>query len=160
MNRYHVRRKEKEIADAGEMREILASGRLAAVALCREGEPYIVTMNYGWDAENEALYFHCAHEGMKIDFILENDRVCATVVEDRGYRHGECEHAYRSVVIRGTIGIVEELEEKKHGLKVLLEHQEKEPEPIRKRTLPDDGSYGKLGVLKIDIENMTGKQGL
>ena len=56
--------------------------------------------------------------------------------------------------------IVEELEEKKHGLKVLLEHQEKEPEPIRKRTLPDDGSYGKLGVLKIDIENITGKQGL
>ena len=160
MNGYHVRRKEKEITDAGEMREILASCRLAAVALCRNGEPYIVTMNYGWDAENEALYFHCAHEGQKIDFINANDRVCATVVEDHGYRHGECEHAYRSVVIRGTIGIVEELEEKKHGLKVLLEHQEKEPEPISKRTLPDDGSYGKLGVLKINIENIPGKQGL
>jgi nitroimidazol reductase NimA-like FMN-containing flavoprotein (pyridoxamine 5'-phosphate oxidase superfamily) len=160
MNRYHVRRKEKEITDTGEMSEILASGRLASIALCRDGEPYVVTMNYGYDAENEALYFHCAHEGQKMDFINANDRACATIVEDNGYRHGECEHAYRSVVIRGTIGIVEELEEKKHGLKVLLEHQEKDPEPIRKRTLPDDGSYGKLGVLKIDIENITCKQGL
>lgn len=160
MNPYHVRRKEKEISGADEMREILASGRLAAVALCREGEPYIVTMNYGWDADNKTLYFHCAHEGMKIDFIRANDRACATVVEDHGYRHGECDHAYRSVVIRGPIGIVEELEEKKHGLKVLLGHQEKEPEPVRERTLPDDESYGKLSVLRIRIESITGKKGL
>jgi nitroimidazol reductase NimA-like FMN-containing flavoprotein (pyridoxamine 5'-phosphate oxidase superfamily) len=160
MNDYHVRRKEKEMTETVEMREVLASGRLAAVALCREGEPYVVTMNYGWDAVNEALCFHCAHEGMKIDFIRENDRACATVVEDRGYRHGECDHAYRSVVVRGKIGIVEALEEKKHCLKVLLEHQEKEPEPVRKRTLPDDASYGGLTVLKMGIESMTGKQGL
>ena len=111
MTRYHLRRKEKEITDIEELRGIVASARFTAVALCRDGEPYVVTMNHGWDADNEALYFHCAHEGMKIDFIQANDRTCATVVDDRGYRHGECDHAYRSVVIRGTIGIVEELVE-------------------------------------------------
>jgi len=160
MNRYHVRRKEKEITDKGEMREVLASGRFAAVALCKDGEPYVVTMNYGWDADSEALYFHCAHKGHKIDFIKANDRVCATVVEDHGYRHGECDHAYRSVIMRGKIEVIEDPGEKKHGLLVLLEHQEKEPDLVRKRTLPDDAAYDKVGVLKMQIEGMTGKQGL
>jgi nitroimidazol reductase NimA-like FMN-containing flavoprotein (pyridoxamine 5'-phosphate oxidase superfamily) len=82
------------------------------------------------------------------------------VVEDHGYRHGECDHAYRSVVMTGTIEIVEDLDEKKRGLQVLLDHQEKEPGPIRRRTLPDDAAYDGVGVLKLTVESMTGKQGL
>jgi nitroimidazol reductase NimA-like FMN-containing flavoprotein (pyridoxamine 5'-phosphate oxidase superfamily) len=160
MTRYHMRRREKEITEAAEMREIVASARFVQVALSRDGEPYVVTMNHGWDGENEALYFHCALQGKKLDFIRANGRACATAVEDHGYKHGECDHAYRSVVMDGKIEIVEDLEEKKHGLQVLLDHQEKEPDPIRKRTLPDDAAYDRVGVLKITVEKMTGKQGL
>lgn len=160
MKRYHLRRKEKEITDSEEMRRIVASARFAAVALCLDGEPYVVTMNHGWDAASGTLYFHCAHGGKKIDFINGNQRACATVVEDHGYKDGECDHAYRSVVMNGRIDVVEDLEEKKHGLEVLLEHQEKEPDPIRKRTLPDDAAYDRVGVLKMQVEQMTGKQGL
>jgi nitroimidazol reductase NimA-like FMN-containing flavoprotein (pyridoxamine 5'-phosphate oxidase superfamily) len=160
MTRYHMRRREKEITDAVELRRIVASARFAQVALSSGGEPYVVTMNHGWDAENKALYFHCALKGKKIDIIGANGRACATVVEDHGYKHGECDHAYRSVVMTGKIEIVEDLEEKKHGLQVLLDHQEKEPEPIRNRTLPDDAAYDRVGVLKITVEEMSGKQGL
>ncbi len=160
MKRYHLRRKEKEITDIDEMRAIVSSARFAAVALCRDGEPYVVTMNHGWDAGSGTLYFHCAHEGRKIDFINVNQRACATVVEDHGYKHGECDHAYRSVVMSGRIEVVEGLEEKIHGLEVLLEHQEKDPDPIRRRTLPDDAAYDRVGVLKMLVEGMTGKQGL
>ncbi len=160
MKRYHLRRKEKEIVDIDELRGIVASGRFAAVALCRDGEPYVVTMNHGWDSENGALYFHCAHEGKKIDIIRANGRACATVVEDHGYKHGECDHAYRSIVMNGTIEVVEDLDEKKRGLQILLDHQEKEPDPIKERTLPDDAAYDRVGVLKMTIEEMTGKQGL
>jgi len=160
MKRYHMRRKEKEITDIEEMRGIVASARFAAVALCSDGEPYVVTMNHGWNAGNEALYFHCAHTGRKIDLINANGRACATVVEDHGYKHGECDHAYRSVVMQGTIEVVEDIDEKKHGLQVLLDHQEKNPGPIKARTLPDDAAYGSVGVLKMTIDEMTGKQGL
>ena len=160
MKRYHMRRREKEIGDEAEMRGIVAKARFAQVALSRGGEPYVVTMNHGFDGDRGALYFHCAHEGKKIDFIRENGIACATVVEDHGYKHGECDHAYRSVVMNGKIEIVEDLAEKKHGLKVLLDHQEKEPDPVEKRTLPDDQAYERVGVLKLTIETMTGKQGL
>jgi len=160
VKRYHLRRREKEITDPEQMRAIVASGRFAAVALCMDGEPYVVTMNHGWDPEEEALYFHCALEGRKIDYIVAGGRACATVVEDHGYREGECDHAYRSVVMRGSIEVVRDLDEKKHGLQVLLDHQEKEPAPIRERTLPDDAAYEKVGVLRMRVEEMTGKEGL
>ena len=95
-----------------------------------------------------------------MDYIAANGRACATVVDDRGYKEGECDHAYRSVVMRGRIEVVRDLEDKKHGLQVLLDHHEKEPEPIRERTLPDGEAYERVGVLRMRVEEMTGKQGL
>jgi nitroimidazol reductase NimA-like FMN-containing flavoprotein (pyridoxamine 5'-phosphate oxidase superfamily) len=159
MGRYHLRRREKEITDEEEMRGILGSGRYATVALCSEGEPYVVTMNYGYDVADGALYFHCSTEGLKLDFIRSNDAACATVIDDLGYRHGECDHAYRSVVVRGKIEIIDELDGKKKGLGIMLDHLERDPEPIRSRSLPDDASYSRVCVLRLDIEEMTGKQG-
>jgi len=72
---------------------------------------------------------------------------------------GECAHGYRSVVIRGSMAIVEELEEKKHGMEVMLGHLEVDPEVVRKRSLPDDGAYAKAAILRLDILEMTGKAG-
>jgi len=155
---YHLRRGEKEIAVRGELLEILERGRFAAVALCRDEEPYVVTMSYGYDSSSDALYFHCAAEGKKIDFIRSNPRACATVVEDLGYRHGRCDHAYGSVVALGRVSILEDAGERERGIEILLDHQEKDPAPVRERNL-EGGLSGDVVILRFDIESMTGKRG-
>jgi nitroimidazol reductase NimA-like FMN-containing flavoprotein (pyridoxamine 5'-phosphate oxidase superfamily) len=96
---------------------------------------------------------------LKLDFIQANNRVCATVVEDRGYQMGKCAHAYRSVVFWGKMTILEELEEKKHGMEVLLNHLETNPDPIRKRLLSQDEAYNRVGMIRLDIEEIVGKKG-
>jgi len=159
MNRYHLRRKEREIADPAVLRDLVSTGRYAAVALCRADEPYVVTMNYGFDAGRGALYFHCALEGLKLEFIRANPRACATIVHDLGYRHSECDHGYRSVVLRGPIAVVEDDAERVHGLGVLIDHQETEPGPVRERTIPGGRIARPVGLLRLDIEEMTGKEG-
>jgi hypothetical protein len=159
MSRYHLRRKEREITDPKVLRDLLRAGRYAAVALCRDGEPYVVVMNYGFDAGRPALYFHCALEGLKLEFIRANPRACATVVQDLGYRHGECDHAYRSVVLRGPITLVEDDGERAYGLGVLIDHQEAEPAPVRERTMPGGRISRPVGLLRLDIEEMMGKEG-
>lgn len=159
MTPYHLRRKEREIADPAALRDLVSKGRYAAVALCRDGEPYVVTMNYGFDTGREALYFHCALEGLKLDFIRSNPRACATIVHDLGYRDGECDHAYRSVVLRGPISIVDDEAERAHGLGVMIDHQEAEPGPVRERTMPGGRIARPVGLLRLDIEEMTGKEG-
>lgn len=157
---YHLRRKDKAIESQEQIDDILARGKFASIAMCRDNEPYIVTLNYGYDDGMKSLYFHCARKGLKLDFVRGNPAVCATIIEDRGYKTGECDHGYRSLVIFGKMFIVEDLADKKNGIDFLLRHLEDNPDPIRERNLKDDGDYAKVGILRLDINSITGKQGL
>jgi nitroimidazol reductase NimA-like FMN-containing flavoprotein (pyridoxamine 5'-phosphate oxidase superfamily) len=158
MTKYHMRRADREIVDRDELDSVLASQRYIVVALCRGGEPYVVTLSYGYSRQDNALYFHCAPEGLKLEFLRANPVVCATVVEDLGYKEGECAHAYRSVVVRGRMEVVDGREAKAHGLRVLLLHQEKDPEGTGRRLLPDEAAYDRVTVLRLAIEEITGKR--
>jgi len=159
MPTYHMNRKEKEITDRGALIGILKQGKFASIGMCRGDEPYLVTMNYGYDQERNALYFHCALKGLKLDFVRSNPRVCGTVIEDRGYKIGECDQAYRSVVFWGSMYVVEDLQEKKRAIDVLLDHLEDDPDRVREKSLKSDDVYQKVGILRLDIDEMTGKQG-
>jgi nitroimidazol reductase NimA-like FMN-containing flavoprotein (pyridoxamine 5'-phosphate oxidase superfamily) len=154
-----VRRTERAIVEPQELDGILSRGKYAVLAMCRNEEPYVVTMNYGYDKAKGALYFHCAHEGQKLDFVRSNPQVCGTVVEDLGYVQGECAHAYQSVVLRGVMRVVEEAAEKRQAMDVLLHHLEEDPEPVRQGSLADSGAYDRVAILRLDIHDITGKRG-
>ncbi|HSG27917.1 MAG TPA: pyridoxamine 5'-phosphate oxidase family protein, partial [Candidatus Krumholzibacterium sp.] len=150
----------REIEDPEECLAILREGKYTTIAQCRDGEPYVVTMNYGYDLERHSLFFHCAKTGHKLDIIARNPAVCATIVNDLGYVDGECEHKYQSLVIRGRMTVVEDLETKKRGIDILIEHQESDAGPVRERNLGSDADYDKFLMLEISIDDMTGKQSL
>ena len=158
MPKYHLRLKDRAITDEGEIKRLLREGKFITIALCRDNEPYIVTINYGYAELKHALYFHCAGKGLKLEFIKQNPEVCATILEDMGYQERICTHFYQTLVIRGKLNIVENLEEKKYGMDVLLEHLEKDPDKVRKKSLQDEERYRTTGVLRLDIEEITGKQ--
>jgi nitroimidazol reductase NimA-like FMN-containing flavoprotein (pyridoxamine 5'-phosphate oxidase superfamily) len=159
MTGYHMQKSEREITEKTVLEEILKHGRFAVIALCRENDPYLVTLSYGYDPMKRSLYFHTARKGLKLEYLKANPSVCATIIEDRGYIMGECAHAYRSVVVRGKMAVVEILDEKKHGMEVMLGHLEIDPDVVRKRSLPDDKAYARAAILKLDILEMTGKAG-
>ena len=92
------------------------------------------------------------------EFLAANPRVCATVIIDGGYVDGKCEHNYKSVVIRGIMSLVTDGAAKSHGLGILLAHLETDPAPILEEQLPNPEAVAKVPVLKLDIEEMTGKR--
>jgi len=159
MLKYHMNRKEKEITDPVVLNEIVKQGKYVTIAMCRAKEPYIVALNYGYDENKNSLYFHCSLKGLKLDFIKHNPAVCATVIEDRGYKIGDCSQAYRSVVFWGKMHIIEDSEEKKHGINILLNHLEDNPDEIRERSLKSDDVYKEVGILRLNITEISGKQG-
>lgn len=122
-----MNRKDKQITDQSVLTDILKRGKHTTIAMCGGDEPYIATLNYGYDRDKNTLYFHCSTKGLKLDFINQNPSVCATVIEDGGYKMGECDQAYRSVVLWGKMHVVENLEEKKHAIKIMLNHLEEDP---------------------------------
>lgn len=159
MGKYHMNKSEKEITNPEELARIITGGKYAVIAMCRSNEPYIVTLSYGYDRDGNVLYFHSAKKGLKLDFISSNPNVCATVIEDRGYKVNECEHSYASVVMWGKMSIVESLEEKKHALDVMITHLEEKSDAVKARILKNDKVYEGVGILKLEIGEMTGKSG-
>ena len=152
-----MRRKEKAITDNKIIEELMNKGRYITISMSKNDVPYIVTLSYGYDNAQNALYFHCANEGQKIDYIKFNPNICGIIIEDNGYSEG-CTQEYRSLIVRGTIEIVDNIQEKKHAFDILLSHLEKDPNVMKEKYFKDDEKYNKTGILKLDITEITGKE--
>ena len=124
---YHVRRKEREITDPAEMRQVLKSTKYITIALCMNNEPYLVALSHGYDEANNCIYFHCAPEGKKLVYAQANNRVWGQAVLDFGVTD-ECDYAYTCVHFSGTLSIVINPEEKWHGMEVLVRQVTPKPE--------------------------------
>jgi len=160
MSRYHIRRTDRELTDPAAIASVLERGRFASIAMVHDGEPYVVTLSYGWDRERNALYFHVAPEGRKLDAIAADPRVCATIIIDGGYRQTKCEHCYESVVFTGRMSLVDDRDESRHGMRILLGHLEDDPEPVWERNkLDGDKVFARMRVARLDIDEITGKAG-
>ncbi len=160
MGKYHLtHKKEREITDKDEIRRILHEGKYAAIAMCRNNEPYVVTMSYGFDEPKNALYFHCANIGLKLDFLAVNENVCGTVVEDGGYVVNECSHRYNSAVFWGKMSVVESLEEKIHGLAAMVDQLEERPGRRKDEIAGYKDEFDDFKVLRLDIQDITAKHG-
>lgn len=157
---YHLQNKpDREITSQAELTELLKTGKYVTIGLSRNNEPYVVTLSYGYDAENNALYFHASQTGMKIDFLKANPNVCASILQDGGYIQDECKHPFKSLILRGKLTVVESLEEKKHGMLVLLSHLEEKPSVVQRLALESEGIFSRMAVLKLDIQDIRGKAG-
>lgn len=159
MAKYHLRKTEKTSSDTQAIDKVISNGKYMGIALCSDNEPYIVTLSYGYDHEKHVLYCHCAKKGHKLDIIRENNRVCGTVIMDGGYIQGECGQPFESIVFRGTVDEIHELDEKKHAMSVLLNHLEDDPSIIREAKLKKDKIFNAFGILRINLENVSVKKG-
>jgi nitroimidazol reductase NimA-like FMN-containing flavoprotein (pyridoxamine 5'-phosphate oxidase superfamily) len=160
MKQYHLlNRPNREITPGEEITGILRKGKYAVISMCRNNEPYIVTLSYGYDQESNALYFHTAKAGLKLEFLNHNSLVCATIIEDGGYVPDVCEHVYKSVVFWGTMEVVSDMDEKRHGMYVLLNHLEEKESVIKGYMLKSEDRYSKMEVLRLKITQIHGKAG-
>ena len=152
---FHVRRKDREITDSAALKKVLKSTKYVTVALCMDGEPYLVSLSHGYDEARNCLYFHCASEGKKLVFWKANDSVWGQAVLDYGVTD-ECDYAYTSVHFKGKVTFIEDVGEKRHAIEVLVKQLSANPEAklakIKLETLH------KTTMGRIDISYMTGKK--
>jgi nitroimidazol reductase NimA-like FMN-containing flavoprotein (pyridoxamine 5'-phosphate oxidase superfamily) len=152
-----MRRKEKEIKRPEEMAEILQRAKYVTIAMCSNGEPYLVTISHGYDTEKNCVYFHCAQEGKKIDILKENNIVWGQALEDHGYVRGSCDHLYATVHFKGSVTFVEDVGEKRHALMVMIKALEMNPEKVTREQI-NPKSVARVGIGRIDITFMSGKK--
>ncbi|MCD6308223.1 MAG: flavin-nucleotide-binding protein, partial [Candidatus Latescibacteria bacterium] len=72
---------------------------------------------------------------------------------------GECGQPFQSIIFRGTVDEVHDIEEKKHAMLTLLGHLEDDPDIVKERSLKNDKIYNAFGILRINLEEITAKKG-
>ncbi|MCW4051689.1 MAG: pyridoxamine 5'-phosphate oxidase family protein [Candidatus Bathyarchaeota archaeon] len=157
---YHLRRKEQEIANVDAMKQVLGSTQYVTIALCRNNEPYLVTLSHGYDFKRNCIYFHCATEGKKLDYIRANNRVWGQAMIDEGFVEGECKQSYTSVQFLGKVVFPQNVDEKLEALTCMIRQLNKNPEKTQAQiaALNPDTNLKNLMVGRIDIQYLSGKQ--
>ncbi len=159
---HHLRRTDREITDPASIDALLSQGRMATVGLVDEGDPYVVTLSYGYDAERRRLCFHVARAGRKLDVIERSPRACVSVVIEHGYSEGRCEHPFSSVVMEGTMRVVGDSDDARAAMRTLigqLESPEHAAEIWERHSLDGDATYRTLKMLVFDVDSLTAKEG-
>ncbi len=157
MTHWEMRKKELEIGTKEELVAILRQAHYVTLAMCHEGEPYLVTISHGYDGGRNAIYFHCAHEGKKVDILRANPVVWGQAVLDKGYDGPECTQDYATTQFRGRVSFPEDQEEKRHGIAVLLSQVGADTDKFFAKE-DADTKLGGINIGRVDIEMMTGKR--
>ena len=155
-----MRRKEREIEDEAEIAAILKEAPFGTLAFADGERPYLVAMNYGFLTDGSGrlrLYFHGAPEGLKFEIIRKNPRVCFQAVSEARIETASqacgwtCR--YRSAVLRGSLTLVDDAQEKRRGLDALMRQYGWKGE-----TDYPDSMLDRTAVLRLDAESVTGKE--
>ena len=157
-----MRRKDREITDINEKLTIIQKCKVCRIGLSEDNFPYIIPLNYGYTFENEilTLFFHSAPEGKKLDIIKKNNNACFEIDFDSELIEGgqACDYGYtyKSIIGFGKIIIIENPDEKKYGLNMLMKHQT-EKDITYEFT---NEQIKNVCVYKMIVSNFTGKQKL
>ncbi|MBE6763870.1 MAG: pyridoxamine 5'-phosphate oxidase family protein [Ruminococcaceae bacterium] len=101
--------RKKQALDTAQITEILKREKRGVLSVHGDdGYPYGVPINFWYNEKNGYLYFHSGKSGHKADAVAANNKV-SFCVYDEGYRNdGEWALNIRSVIVFGTLHIVED----------------------------------------------------
>jgi len=149
-----MRREDKEINDKKEIEGIIQRATVCRVGFSENDVPYVVPLNFGY--EDDCLYFHCAPEGKKVEIIRQNNRVCFEIDIEKEVTKSEtpCNWGmkYRSVIGFGRAFFVDDLEEKRRALDIIVEHY------LGNSCEYPDRRINAVAIVRIEVESMTGKK--
>ena len=152
---YRLRRNRQRLSDevCSEILQNATSGVLSLIG--EDGYPYAVPLSYVW--KNGKFYFHMATKGEKIDAIRHCNRTSFCVIFKDEVVPSRYTTRYQSVVSFGTIRIVSESAEQMQALRWFAEKYSPGESGFDKEV---EEARGHLIVACMDVELMTGKQGL
>ncbi|MDR1321062.1 MAG: pyridoxamine 5'-phosphate oxidase family protein [Gracilibacteraceae bacterium] len=154
-----MRRSDREVKDRAEILDILSKCDVLRLGINTPDFPYVVPMNFGAEAEGEALtlWLHSASAGSKLGLLGEDSRAgfeadCSHKLV-AGARACNYTMEYESVVGGGDIRVCGDSGEKRRGLKAIMRHY-----------APDgdfdftDAELAGVCVLRLDVARITGKR--
>lgn len=151
-------RRKKQLLTPEERAAVLHRGPSGVLALAGDdGYPYAVPMSYVYDGAK--LYFHCAKSGHKLDAIRRNCKASFCVIDQDQIVPEEYTSHFRSVIVFGTMRILEDDGEKRAAIEALaLKYAPDDDAADRNRAI--DREWAPLCMLELTIDHITGKEAI
>lgn len=119
---HSIRQISRTVTNQTRIDKFLSEAKTGHLGLADKEIPYVIPLNFIW--WNDAIYYHGAAEGRKVEIIKENTNACFTVSENYGTLvdpvPAHTDTAYMSVLLFGTVEIVHNIEEATAALQQLL----------------------------------------
>ena len=152
---FRAMRRFKQQLSEDECIEILKSAPRGVIAMNGEnGYPYAVTINQYFDETDGKIYFHGALQGLKVDLLEKDNKVCFTTTDEGHIEEGDWANNFKSVVCLGHVEEVNDVEKIYDRLRKLAKGFYPSSDSIEKE-IEKAGSRVKMYVINID--HMTGK---
>ncbi|MFX1520190.1 MAG: pyridoxamine 5'-phosphate oxidase family protein, partial [Promethearchaeota archaeon] len=128
------------------------------IAFSENNKPYMVPVNFGYT--DNCLYFHSAPEGKKLDILRNNNNVCFEIDTDfeivKSKTPCNWSAKYRSVIGFGKAFFVDEFEEKRNALNLIVQKYSDTSHEYKYEF--SEGVVDTVTVIRIDVEHVTGKK--
>jgi len=152
MNRT-MRREDRRLDDTAAM-ALLKRGEYGILSTTgKDNRPYGIPVNYV--VMEDAIFFHCATEGRKLENITANRGVSFCVVGRTELLPEKFSTRYESVVVSGDAGVVEEPELKEKALNALVGKYAPGNMDAGKAYI--EKLMDKTAVVRISIDHLIGK---
>ncbi|MCK4848165.1 MAG: pyridoxamine 5'-phosphate oxidase family protein, partial [Candidatus Heimdallarchaeota archaeon] len=158
---HNIRRNEKAITEEADIKSILSETKYITLAMSYDNTPYLVTLSHGYDPLENIIFFHCASEGKKLDYLKSTGEIWGQAIIDKGYAKGECNHHYSSVHFQGEVKFISDIREKRKALTLMIDQLEEDPElreNVKRKQLLET-ALKRVTIGKILIRSMSGKKG-
>lgn len=148
--RAKMKAKDKDVIES-----IIKRATVCRIGLSENNMPYVVPLILGY--KDNCLYFHSAPRGRKIDTIKQNHNVCFEMDIDCELvkkTENPCtwDMKYYSVIGFGKASFIDDLEEKRRALNIIVAHYSDNPQEHIVNEI------NKVAIIKVTIDSMTWKK--
>jgi nitroimidazol reductase NimA-like FMN-containing flavoprotein (pyridoxamine 5'-phosphate oxidase superfamily) len=157
-----TRRRDRAVTDEAWIEAFLARAAVGTLSTVHDGQPFLNTNLFAFDADRRAVYLHTAHVGRTAATLGEPAPVCFSVFEmgrllpaDRALEYSV---EYASVVAFGTGTTVADPDEQRHGLALIMAKYAPQFAPGTDYEPPTDHDLARTAVFRMDVSDWTGKQ--
>lgn len=152
-----VSRNKKQILSTEKNIEILKNAKAGVLNLLGDNDyPYGVPMSYSF--VDGKLFLHSAKKGHKIDAIKKHEKVSFTVIETDQIMPKEFTTYYRSVIVFGKAHIIDDQDEMRAALKLLVEKYSSDF--IEEGNAEIESLLNGVSIIVIEAEHISGKEAI
>jgi nitroimidazol reductase NimA-like FMN-containing flavoprotein (pyridoxamine 5'-phosphate oxidase superfamily) len=157
-----VRRADRAVDDEGWIIDFLNRAAIGTLATVQDGQPFINSNLFVYDAANHVIYMHTARVGRTRANVDGDERVCFSVSEMGRLLPAEealeFSVEYSGVVVFGTAQVVSDKVEARKSLQLLLDKYFPHLQPERDYRPIIDEELVRTSVYRISIDSWSGKR--